>query len=195
MCGVVKRDLLVYTQKAGLCAWKLYIYLIIIKTRNGANARTNFPVDRYVFRTVKMTSYCLRYVTISKWTASPQTTIGWLIDFWSIFYSPMKFNDEWALVTGKSLFYISWQTVLRVCLTHRGRVAHICVSKLIIIGSDNGLSLGRLQGIIWTNAEILSILTLGTNFSGISTAINIFSITKLHLKCMHEMNAWNFIRQ
>ena len=32
-------------------------------------------------------------------------------------------------------------------LTHWGRVAHICVSKLTIIGSDNGLSPGRRQAI------------------------------------------------
>ena len=40
-------------------------------------------------------------------------------------------------------------------LTHWGRVTHICVSKLTIIGSDNGLSPGRRQAIIWTNAGIL----------------------------------------
>ena len=33
-------------------------------------------------------------------------------------------------------------------LTHWGRVTHICVSKLTIIGSDNGLSPGRRQAII-----------------------------------------------
>ena len=37
-------------------------------------------------------------------------------------------------------------------LTPWGRVTHICVSKLNIIGSDNGLSPGRRQAIIWTNA-------------------------------------------
>ena len=35
-------------------------------------------------------------------------------------------------------------------LTHWGRVTHICVSKLTINGSDNGLSPGRCQAIIWT---------------------------------------------
>ena len=40
-------------------------------------------------------------------------------------------------------------------LTHWDRVAHICVSNLTIIGSDNGLSPGRCQAIIWTNAGIL----------------------------------------
>ena len=49
-------------------------------------------------------------------------------------------------------------------LTHWGRVTDICVGKLTIIGSDNGLSPGRRQAIIWTNAGILLILTLGTNF-------------------------------
>ena len=34
---------------------------------------------------------------------------------------------------------------------------HICVNKLAIIGSDNGLSPGRRQAIIWTNAGILLI--------------------------------------
>ena len=35
--------------------------------------------------------------------------------------------------------------------THRGRVTHICVSELTIIGSDNGLSPGRRQAIVnWT---------------------------------------------
>ena len=40
-------------------------------------------------------------------------------------------------------------------LTHWGRVTHICVSGLSILGSDNGLSPGRRQAIIWTNAGIL----------------------------------------
>ena len=32
--------------------------------------------------------------------------------------------------------------------THSGRVTHICVGNLTIIGSDNGLSPGRRQAII-----------------------------------------------
>ena len=40
-------------------------------------------------------------------------------------------------------------------LTHWGLVTHICVSKLTTIGSDNGLSPGRRQAIILTNAGIL----------------------------------------
>ena len=54
----------------------------------------------------------------------------------------------------------------------------ICNSKLTIIGSDNGLSPGRRQAISWTNAGILLIRTLGTNFSEISTEIQKFSLKK-----------------
>ena len=52
-------------------------------------------------------------------------------------------------------------------LTTWGRVTHICVNKLTIIGSDNGLSPGRRQAIIWTNTGILLIGPLGTNISEI----------------------------
>ena len=67
-------------------------------------------------------------------------------------------------------------------LTHWGRVTHICVSKLTIIGSDNGLSPGRRQAIIWTNAGILLIRTLATNFSEILGKIHSFSFSEIHLK-------------
>ena len=65
-------------------------------------------------------------------------------------------------------------------LTHWGRVTHICVSKLPTIGSDNGLSPGRRQAIIWTNAGILLFGPLGSNFSEIE--IDTFSFKKMHLK-------------
>ena len=44
---------------------------------------------------------------------------------------------------------------------------HICVGNLTIIVSDNGLLPSRRQAIIWTNAGILLIELLGTNFSEI----------------------------
>ena len=66
--------------------------------------------------------------------------------------------------------------------THRGRVTHICVSELNISGSDNGLSPGRHQAIIWTNAGILLIGHLGINFNGILIAIYTFSFERMHLK-------------
>ena len=67
-------------------------------------------------------------------------------------------------------------------LTHWSRVAHICVSKHTIIGSDNGLAPGRRQTIICTNDGILLIEPLGTNFSAILIGIQTFSFNKMHLK-------------
>ena len=67
-------------------------------------------------------------------------------------------------------------------LTHWGRVTHICVSKLSIIGSDDGLSLGQRQAIIWTKAGILLFLPLGTNFNEMLIEIHTFSVKKMHLK-------------
>ena len=67
-------------------------------------------------------------------------------------------------------------------LTHWGRATHICVGKLTSIGSDNGLSPGRRQAIIWTIAGILLIGPLGTNISEILIGIQTFSFKKMHLK-------------
>ena len=60
-------------------------------------------------------------------------------------------------------------------------VTHICVSYLTSIGSDNGLSPGRRQAIIWTNAGILLIRSLVRKLSEISIEIT-FSLKKMHLK-------------
>ena len=67
-------------------------------------------------------------------------------------------------------------------LTHWGRVTHICVGNLTIIGSDNGLSPGRHQAIIWTNAGMLLSRPLGTNFNEILIEILTFSFMKMRLK-------------
>ena len=61
-------------------------------------------------------------------------------------------------------------------LTYWGRVTHVCVGKLTIICSDNGLSSGRRQ------AGILLIEPLGTIFSEILIGIQIFSLNKMRLK-------------
>ena len=57
-------------------------------------------------------------------------------------------------------------------LTQWGRVTHICVVNLTIIGLDNGLAPGRRQAIIWTNDGIVLIGHLGTNFSEILSEIH-----------------------
>ena len=69
-------------------------------------------------------------------------------------------------------------------LTHWGRVTHICVGKLTTTGSDNGLSPGRRQAIIWTNAGILLIRPLGTNFSEILIGVQTFSFKKMEFKML-----------
>ena len=69
---------------------------------------------------------------------------------------------------------------------HLVRVTYICVGKLTTIGSDNGLSPGRRQAIIWTNAGILLIAPLGINFSEILIAIQAFSLKKTRLKFSSE---------
>ena len=79
-----------------------------------------------------------------------------------------------------------------LCLTYWGRVMHICVSKLTIIGSDNGLSPGWRQAFIWTNVGILLIGPIGTNFSEISIEINTFSLKKCIWKCCLE-NSGHFV--
>ena len=86
--------------------------------------------------------------------------------------------DFWALILNLCWFSIYWAK----SLTHWGRVTHICVSKLTIIGSDNGLSPDRRQAIIWTNAGLLLIWPLGTNFSEILVEILTFSFKKMRLK-------------
>ena len=78
--------------------------------------------------------------------------------------------------------HLIYLRVSDVSLTHWGRATHICVGKLTTIGSDNGLSPGRRQAIIWTNVAILLIGPLGTNFSEILIRIQTFSFKKMHLK-------------
>ena len=78
----------------------------------------------------------------------------------------------------------SVETIYDPCttLTHWGWVTHMCVSKLTTTGSDNGLAPGRRQTIIWTNAGMLLIRPLGTNFSKILIGVQTFSFKKMELK-------------
>ena len=93
--------------------------------------------------------------------------------FLNLLHKVLQLKSKWRKCT---LFYPE------AALTHWGWVTHICVSKLTSIGSDNGLSPGRRQAIIWTNAAILLIGPLRTNFSEILIAIETFSFKKMHLK-------------
>ena len=83
--------------------------------------------------------------------------------------------EKWA-----SLYWKILQEYLSVVvrLTHWGRVTHICVSKLTITSSHNGLSPERRQAITWPNAGVYLIESLGTNFSEILIGIHTFSFKK-----------------
>ena len=100
-------------------------------------------------------------------------------------------NERWcynvtSLIGWAHIQNDPWKSYVIRCfmllLTHWGRATHIWVSKLTIIGSDNGLSPGRHQAIIWTITGILLNGPLGTNFSEILIGIQTFSFKKMHLK-------------
>ena len=102
------------------------------------------------------------------------------------------FDNAYSETCSLWLSWVSFRSTARIIpmvyttdllwyLTHWGRVTHICVSELTIIGSDNGLSPGRRQAIICNNAGLLLIEPLGTNFSDISIGIQTFSFKKMHL--------------
>ena len=61
-------------------------------------------------------------------------------------------------------------------------MTHICVRKLANFGSDNGLSPGRRQAIFSTNAGILLIGLLGTNFNESFIESLILSFNKMCLR-------------
>ena len=65
---------------------------------------------------------------------------------------------------------------------HWGRVTHICIGRLSITGSDNGLSTGRRQAIILTNAGILLIEPLGNKFQWNFNRNSNISIKDIQLK-------------
>ena len=109
----------------------------------------------------------IRYKLITAW----RIVYGWC---WFFIHNDVYVNN-----------YLAWSgspEVIKMWCTHWGRVTHICVSNLTINVSDNGLSSGRRQAIIQTNAGILSIGLLATNFNEISIGIQTFSFKKMHFK-------------
>ena len=114
------------------------------------------------------------------WQISLSIELCWQILVLFILSTMSSINlQPWARPS-RSIWVVSCYR--RNFLTHWGRETHICVGKLTIIGSDNGLSPARRQAIIWTNAGILLIGPLGTNFNEILIEIHIFSVKKMHLK-------------
>ena len=106
-----------------------------------------------------------------------------------LFIKPWK-CFSYICITNDRLLLIQKKDIYNKCgmicfLTYWGQATHICVGKLTIIGSDNGLSPGRCQAIIWTIAGILLIGPSGTNFSEILIGIQTFSFKKMHLKMLY----------
>ena len=91
---------------------------------------------------------------------------------------------DWLVITGCASQIIHTNILLYIwcSLTRWGWVTHICISTITIIGSDNGLSPGRHQAIIWPNAEMLLIGSLRIDCSEILIKINTISFKKMHLK-------------
>ena len=83
-----------------------------------------------------------------------------------IYYHHHRNNSDILLkykVMGRTQVYIydrnkSCNKTHKWPLTLWGRVMHICVSKLTIIGSENGLLTGCHQAIIWTNAGVNELM-------------------------------------
>ena len=111
---------------------------------------------------------------------------------WLLIHAGIKVVVNWTYRQASNIkralvgTWITHNLQVTTGLTHWDRVTHICVSKLTNIGSDNGLSPGRRQAIIWTNARILLIGSLGTNFSEVLIEIYSFSFRKIHYK----MSSW-----
>ena len=151
---------------------------ILSQTQSVDNKMTTVSLMKYIFLCVKCCNFDLNFTEHSP--RGPVNNKPVKVD------SVCLFHDwKWSFIINfydRSLITRNHDHWLIAHLTHWGRVTHICVSKLSIFGSDNGLSPGRRQAIIWTNAGILLIGTLGTNFSEILIEIPIFSFKKMGLK-------------
>ena len=92
--------------------------------------------------------------------------------------APSHNQNQWWLTIRDVQWHSSMGNMVRgVCWPSITKI-----SFLIIIASDNGFWLGRRQAIIWSNAGILLIWPLGTNFREILIEIHISSFKKIHLK-------------
>ena len=83
--------------------------------------------------------------------------------------------------------YLQQHTETKQAVLHYRDIAKLYLKRQVlkfrtIICSDNGLSPGRRQAVIWTNSEILLILTLGTHFREILSMNDTFLFKKMHLK-------------
>ena len=115
------------------------------------------------------------FVIIIPWQKMP---IFWLQFHWNVLHrAQLIIIHHWFTKC------LGAMQVTRHFLTQWGRVMHIWVGKLTTIASDNGLSPGRHDAIIWNNAGILLIGPLGINLSEILIEIQTFHWRKYIWKC------------
>ena len=97
-------------------------------------------------------------------------------------------NSEGTRCEKYMQYVIIWSEIAycMVTLTHWGRVMHICISKLARSSLVQIMAWHLLgaQAIIWTNAGIFLIGSLGTNFLENLIKIHTFSFKKMHLKML-----------
>ena len=80
-----------------------------------------------------------------------------------------------------------WPLGAAVTLSHKGRVTHMCVSKLTIIGSDNSLLPGRHEAVIWTNAGLFEIwIWKITSWRSQSHHTGVSELEAILLKTLHN---------
>ena len=120
-----------------------------------------FPVRLEQKHTCKA-GYCWNEITNNGYALIHGIINTWYVILCSNMTGHWKFGD---------VIIVYWRIYASLDLnelTHWGRVTHICVSKLTIFGSDNGLAPAN-----WT---------LQTNFSEIVIEIYTFSFKKMHVK-------------
>ena len=130
----------------------------------------------------------------------PRLLLSWGRFHYKFFFYPDTLNNVIIIKIIKHLLLhlISFLDILILQvaethgLNHWGHVTHICISKLTITGSDNGLSPGQSDDIIWTNAGILLIGPPRTIVNEIFKIIKTFSFKKMHIKC-RQWNGIHFV--
>ena len=144
-----------------------YMFYVVVKHRQCLYMFCVGQVYRNAWYTISVNGIVIsQFDPYSSWMLHPHWLILRLSQWW--WSNPKEY--------GQINHTDNWQS------THWGRVTHICVSKLTSVGSDNGLSPGRRQAILWTSAGILLIGPLGRNFSENLIEIHIFSFKKMHLQ-------------
>ena len=133
---------------------------------------------------------CLKFIKARLWESENRYHWLWI---WCAVVLPgkyirgsIKYLDaclHWCRVVHYSiLLLMSWyQSGILKLIEAEWRI-YASVNFITIINSDNGLSPCGCHAMIWTNAVILLIGPLGTNFNGILFEIHIISFMKIHLK-------------